>query len=312
MNTFEPRGVWKNAHVQTLMGSLKKQTLPHIPYSLWEFSRGSITLSGKLSLGERSRSVVVFYHGLGGTCDSHYMVSAAFECWLRGFSVLRMNLRGAQEYGPQTPHLYHSGLTEDLTANLEQLIRRSFDNIYFVGFSLSANTILKWLGEKKQNIAKACVVSPPVNLLACSKKIDAPKNWIYQRYFLKKLKCIMNSKQEHFPDLFSHLNTKKAYTSLWNFDENVTAPFFGFENAADYLTQSSAYSTLNNIQNNVKMIHAHDDPFVSSEELKLFSKHAPDNITLRLFTHGGHVGFYDPKLKSSKINPWLADYFLET
>ena len=57
-------------------------------------------------------------------------------------------------------------------------------------------------------------------------------------------------------------------SSIWEFDERVTAPTYGFEDAADYYRQSSAAVYLGKIRVPMLLIQARDDPFIPVRGLR--------------------------------------------
>src|SRR5262245_22928776 len=74
---------------------------------------GTVGVSGRFhpSSGAQ-RHALVLVHGLGGSIESGYMRSAAWAAWERGYSVLRLNLRGCDRQGDD---IYHAGLVDDLS-----------------------------------------------------------------------------------------------------------------------------------------------------------------------------------------------------
>ena len=76
---------------------------------------GRIRLTGQLSHQDPER-LVVLLHGLGGSEDSRYVVTAAQEASRLGLSTLRANMRGADRSGED---IYHAGLTADVHAAMQ-------------------------------------------------------------------------------------------------------------------------------------------------------------------------------------------------
>lgn len=253
----------------------------------------------------QGESIAVVMHGLGGHCDAHYALGTAHALYQKGLSVLRLNLRGAEMEPPFVPSLYHAGLTEDVDHVVKHLKAQGFKKISLVGFSLSANLILKYLSLKEQGISKAFVVSPPVNLSLGAQRIDLPKNKIYQTYFLRKLKNILEHKAKLWPDLFSKYTNEKNFKSLTGFDEAITSDFFKFKNAQVYYESASSHRHLEKIKNEVVIVHAKDDPFLDFVDLERLSQSAPKNIQVKLFSCGGHMGFYEGR-GGYKFRDWAA------
>ncbi len=69
-------------------------------------------------------------------------------------------------------------------------------------------------------------------------------------------------------------------------------PHHGFKNAQDYYAQCSALPKLNQIKLPTQIIHAKDDPSLTSTMwFQKSSSYRCCNIDYRLFQKGGHVGF---------------------
>ncbi len=304
---FKPPWLLRNRHVQTIVGPILKLQFPSRSFDLLTFNVDEkIFLSGKFWKNDASKRLVILYHGLGGHVDSHYILGAAHDLFNHGFNVLRMSMRGAELEPPYCPSVYHGGLIEDLNQVVLEMSAKGYE-VYLVGFSLSANLILRWLGLEKRCIQKAFVVSPPVRLFKGAQNLDLLKNKIYQRYFLRKLKNILKHKAGLWPDQFARFARDECFQSVQGYDECVTTKLFGFLNALEYYESASSYPVLPNIQNKVLIVHAKDDPFLDHHDLQALK--CPRNIDVRLYNHGGHMGFYEGK-GHFKLWHWPALWFL--
>jgi len=307
---FEPSFFLRNRHVQTILGS-KFRFFSFIPNSKkWVVpSEKNVVLKGKGWLSEKNDSVVLLYHGMGGHSDSNYLIGEALSLRKAGFDVIRMELRGAEPKPPHTPYSYHAGLTQDIGAAVKSVQDQGYKKIYIAGFSLSANTVLKWLAEKKRPIEKAFLVSPPIHLSKCCKMIDRKKNRMYRWYFLRKLKKLIQGKAKQFPKTFKRFDQPENFKGMWVFDDQITASIHGFKGAEDYYEQASSFRTLQDIQNEITIIHALDDPFIDSRDLCDLMNHCPKNIRMHLFRNGGHAGFYLGPWKGHMLDRWIVNYF---
>jgi predicted alpha/beta-fold hydrolase len=75
------------------------------------------------------------------------------------------------------------------------------------------------------------------------------------------------------------------------FDEVYTAPYFGFQNAADYYYRASALRVVDRIQVPALIITAEDDPFVPPGPFRDPAVTSNPNIHVTITRHGGHCGF---------------------
>jgi uncharacterized protein len=153
--SFVPRAPWWGADLQTVRSVLLRQTFPleDFPEKRLRFrmpDRSGDVLHGILNQPAESRDLplIVLVHGLTGCAESHYMRASAAILLRRGFTVMRLNLRGAGPSRPFCVEQYHAGRSEDLLAVLAQLPEHlTGSGVVLVGYSLGANQVLKLLGE---------------------------------------------------------------------------------------------------------------------------------------------------------------------
>jgi predicted alpha/beta-fold hydrolase len=229
------------------------------------------------------------------------MLGAAEKAWRAGLNVVRMNVRNCGGTEHLTPTLYHSGFTSDLRALLFELIEQDkLPDICLLGFSMGGNHALKLAGElgdaAPPELKGVCAVSPPIDLELCSIAIREPRNFIYDRRFLTSLKARMHVKNQLFPGLVDLEKLARA-RKLWDFDEIVTAPHFGFRDARDYYRQASSLPYLAKIKVPTLLIHAQDDPFIPFTPFAELPPH--EYVKLLTPRHGGHVGFWQPRQNGS-------------
>ena len=82
-------------------------------------------------------------------------------------------------------------------------------------------------------------------------------------------------------------------TTLFEFDDAVTAPLHGFAGAHDYYFRSSSRHFLHGIRRPTLLLSSFDDPFLPPDVLHDVAVLAHDNsfITAEFHLTGGHVGF---------------------
>jgi len=112
---------------------------------------------------------------------------------------------------------------------------------------------------------------------------------LYQQYLLRSLVNNVTSKfaTRHAP--FDLKRVAKIKT-LREFDDVVTAPLHGFEDAAHYYAESSSRQYLLTIARPTLIVHAADDPFMTPQVVPHENELSP-STTLELSEKGGHVGF---------------------
>jgi len=194
-----------------------------------------------------------------------------------------------------TPTLYASGLSGDYRAILEQLLEHDrLPALFFVGYSMGGNLVLKMAGElgagAPPQLWGVCAICPTMDLAACVDAIARPENTLYQRHFVRGLKARMRRKARLFPGRFP-LDGLERLRTLREFDDAITAPHFGYRDAADYYYRASACRVAQQIAVPALILTAKDDPVVP---FSLFD--GPDirgnrRITLLAPERGGHCAF---------------------
>ena len=84
-------------------------------------------------------------------------------------------------------------------------------------------------------VTKAIAVFPPYDLKLGSLNLQSGFNRVYELRFMRSLKLKLNQKRIHFKDIPVFVGS-----SLYDFDDEVTAPVHGFENANHYYETCSS------------------------------------------------------------------------
>ncbi len=230
-------------------------------------------------------------HGLTGSSESSYMRSLARAALGRGLNVIRLNVRNCGGTEHLAPTLYHSGLTEDLRAVVERL---SPEPLVIVGFSMGGNIALKlageWADRPPSHVRGVCGISVPIRLDVCARRLGDRRNRIYEIRFLRELERTVRIKQRLMPELFQSLPSSGT-TSIYDFDDRVTAPAFGFRDADDYYEHASSARFLDRVRIPTLMLQARDDPFIPFEVFEDARIETCSHIRLVATECGGHVAF---------------------
>lgn len=298
---FRPLGIFKNRHVQTIYSSLnhKSSSLRVSKRILVPVDEGTQVACDVSQAGERrTGGCVVLVHGLGGSSESTYMRSVAAKLVNRGIDAIRLNIRNCGDTAHLTGTLYHAGLTEDVFAvSRYACCELGYERVVLAGFSLGANTVLKMfgeLGEEDLAIEAACVISPPLDLSGCVHEIIKWHNRIYDQYYVRKLKNTLLEKLKSHSDIVDPRVLDRIKT-LYDFDDLVTAPHFGFRGAEDYYSRNSALQFISKISRPVMVIQAKDDPVIPFKATQTAME--TGNSQMRFVTpeRGGHVGFINSR-----------------
>lgn len=237
--------------------------------------------------------VVLLLHGLGGCHQSGYMQRCTVKLTARGYRVFRMDLRGYGAGFPFARHPVHAGRSEDAGAVLDYLLELCADSpIHLVGFSMGANIVLKLAGELGPlvpgNLASVMAVSPPIDLIECSRNIQRSANSMYDRMFVRSLLRHIQRRKVAVPGALAR-PLDPPPRRLIEFDNRFTAPLAGFADAEDYYTRASSCALLRHIAVPTLILSAANDPIIP---VKPFETASYSSTTKLLITPcGGHLGF---------------------
>ena len=262
-----------------------------------------------------NKPIVILFHGLAGGFCSPYANGLLHSVKQQGWVGVLMHFRGCSGQINRKPYSYHSGETSDARFILELLEQKYRRTMVAVGISLGGNMLIKYLAEYSNNplIKAGMAVSPPLDLAACSERLQQGFSRIYQAYLLRLMNKSLREK------LLRHVQIGKItklgqthFSSIYQFDNLVTAPLHGFTDADSYYQQCSGIFALNQIQAPLKIIHAKDDPFMTEAVIPSFL--LPKNIEYHLTEQGGHVGFIGGSITNptfwleQEVPNWLKSY----
>lgn len=312
MMDFKPATGMRNAHLQTLLPRIIRKQALFEP--VWERID---TLDGDfldLTWSEdwreekaKNKPIFVLFHGLEGGFYSPYANGLMHAFAKQGWLSVMMHFRGCSGHPNRLARAYHSGETEDARHTLE-LINQRFPNQHKVaiGVSLGGNMLTNYLAKYDHDpiVSAATVISAPLDLHACSTRIEQGFSKVYRTYLLNSLKknALRKSHQLNKALGISELHIK-TLSRLYDFDNLITAPLHGFDSALDYYQRCSGIQRLSEISTPLQIIHALDDPFMTEKVIPDFE--LPTNVEYRLFNNGGHVGFITGSLLKPRF--WLEE-----
>jgi uncharacterized protein len=291
MIAFVP--LFRNPHLQTIAAHLwprhgEEARFP-IQRRLFATEPGIQVLVQSQSPEKPPIAEIILVHGLEGSGQAGYIRSLSGAALRAGFAAHRFHMRtcGGTEHLSTT--LYHAGLTSDLLFVLRSFQREGRPPAFLVGFSLGGNVVLKLAGElgnqAGQLVRGVCAISTPLDLAACAHRIGKRDNWIYHRRFVRLMQARLSATGRYRSRELSRLR------SLIAIDDHITAPSFGFGDAAHYYGTQSAMHYLETIRIPTLLIHAQDDTFAPFEScIPAIPRHNPC-IEMLATEHGGHLGF---------------------
>ena len=284
-------------HLQTiwpaLYGRRVRGPVPRFSRERWDTPDGDF-IDVDWLVDAPGDTLLVLFHGLEGSTQSHYSQSFAGFARERGLAYALPHFRGCSGELNRAPRAYHSGDWEEIDWILRQMRSRHSGRIVAVGISLGGNALLRWAGELGEAAAQVvdavAAVCSPLDLAAGGHAIGRGFNrQVYTRMFLRSMKPKALAKLAQHPGLFDRTALDRVH-DLYAFDNLFTAPLHGFRNTDDYWSRASAKPHLARIRIPALALNARNDPFVPAHSLP-GPKDAGKYVTLWQPSHGGHVGF---------------------
>ena len=287
----EPPPWARGGHAQTVLGALLPVGRPAPGHrSGYRSVRLPVQDGGALQAWHRDGPrdpVVVLWHGLGGSTAAPYMRLAAARAASLGHPVLAVNHRGSGGPEERTSRPYMTGNTQDMAdVLLWTRLRHRGRPVCMLGFSLSGNTLLKWLGGGARELPEsALAVNPSIDLDETSRHLLAWPQHAYDLWLLRRCR-------RWVPRLRGETGASyrvPALSSLREFDARYIAPVWGFPDRESYYRQASGGPHLVNIDRPTAILTAGDDPITGVDHLARTPRSA--SVALHVEPHGGHLGY---------------------
>ncbi len=293
---FKPAWWLTNPHAQTIYSSMRhpvqasvdkieKLDLPDGDFLNLAWSTADLPANSPL---------IIILHGLGGCVNSSYVARFMRAFNQQGWRTVLMHFRGAGQELNRFPRAYHSGDTADLDFLIQTLEQREPGTAkVVVGVSLGGNVLLKWLGEQGSTqsiVAAAVAISVPFVLNIVANRMNIGFSRFYQTHLLNQFKEVFARKVNHFKNPPEAIKKAAECNCFWTFDDQVTAPLYGFNSVHTYYRECSSRKYLKHITTPTLILHALDDPFMTEEVLPSENE-LSDSVILELSKKGGHVGF---------------------
>lgn len=254
-----------------------------------------------------AKPVVVLFHGLEGHSRRFYITQLAEHLITRDFSTVAVNFRSCGGNMNQQRKFYHSGETDDLET-VFRWVQNHFpkSTLFGAGFSLGGSTLLNFLKKHGTHhpLQAISTVSTPFELKKGSLNLEIGFNRLYSILFLQTLTKKLKEKRAKFPDLPAFRGS-----TLYEFDDQITGPVHGFEDAEDYYYQCSSAFFMGQIKTDTLVVHSRQDPMCPFKWTPVKQIRQNSNITAHFTPKGGHVGFWS--LPNGWVNQKIGNYFSE-
>lgn len=242
-----------------------------------------------------SAMTIIIVHGLEGSSDSGYMRGIALKGLRAGMNVVRVNQRNCGGTDHISPTLYNSSLSRDIAAVAAHLIERDrITRFALAGFSMGGNLVLKLAGEwgsgGPTQFRAVVAVCPAMDLAASADALHERQNFLYEQYFMWKLRKRFREKARLFPQAFD-TSRLQGVRSLREFDDKITAYYCGFTGASDYYARAAASNVVDRIARPCLILQAANDPFIRIVPETRAKILANRHITFIETEDGGHCSF---------------------
>jgi uncharacterized protein len=245
--------------------------------------------------------LLILTAGMEGNSQRHYMKRAANYFSERGWDVLAWNYRGCGGELNRLPKFYSYADTTDFRTVINYGIEKeNYTHTALIGFSMGGCQVTKYLGEEPgphPRIVASVSFSVSCNLKDSMEETQKRKNFIYNRYFINKLKEKLQRKAVLHSEIRSIAIEKiEAFNDYLRF---YNIPFHHFKSVDDFYLQSSCEQFISSIRVPSLMVNALNDPILGKLCYPYAAAETNSNFYLEIPKAGGHLGFSLPNSKNS-------------
>lgn len=317
-HSFNPPVYLRSATLQSVLASssLRKRKNPLLNAPVYNATQ---TLDDGVRLMARVRQTqgtnhgtAILIHGWEGSADSAYIVSLGRYLFLRGFSVVRLNLRDHGDTHHLNPGLFYASMIDEAHQAVQKFAAM-FPNepAFLAGFSLGGNFALR-IGLKCEanpipNLRRIVAVSPVLDPGKATAAVD--HTWLIRKYFLKKWRRSLRKKQDVYPELYDfrpllHLDSVKEMTDA------ILSKYSEFPSTEDYFRRYTITGqALESLPVPTTIVTAADDPIIPVDDFRSLTTN--DQTRVIIHAHGGHCGFIENLSLSAWHEPLMARMFSE-
>lgn len=284
---------------QTRLAPPRLETSAPWSLELSDHDHGLITLTGALDEVRGADTLLVILHGLGGSAESSAPRRAAAAAGARGWSSLRVTMRGGDGRGED---LYHGGLVEDVARILDGPLARSHERVLLYGASLGGHISLRHALDPHPRLGAVAAVCPPIDLGLAVDEIDRGRAAPYRHLILASLKRSYRALAERRA-VPSPPDEVDAVTHLRDWDRLVVVPRFGFGSLEDYYATMSVGPRLSELGVPSLYLGALTDPMIPFATVRPSLAASGPPLEARVRRRGGHLGFPHPV--EGRVLDWL-------
>ena len=289
---------WIGGDLQTVRHFLRQDAPPAPPARelLIDLDDGDRLLAAFHSARGASKGCVIAVHGLAGSMEAQHILWLIRPVLEAGFSLLRVNMRGAGPARKLARGTYNAGAGADLLPFIDLAARQDPGvPLLMMAHSLGGTAALNMALDFPDQAARLqglVTIGTPLDMTATARRFSRPRNRLYVRHMLAGLKQIAADA----PGLAARYRAAAATArDIYDFDDRVTAPLAGYPDSAAYYAAASVDARMGELRLPTLILQGSNDPWVPCEAaLALPVPADPRRGTGVVVTRGGgHVGFHD-------------------
>lgn len=296
---------WLGGDLQTMRHFLRRDAPPPPPSReiLIDLDDGDRLLAAfhpaQGGTPEKSRGCVIAVHGLNGCMDAQHIRWLVPEVLAAGYSLLRVNMRGAGPGRRLARGTYNAGAGSDLIPFIDAAAAADagvplFMMAHSLGGTAALNMALDF-PDQAARLSGLVTIGTPLDMTATAHRFSSRRNALYVRYMLAGLKDIAATAPGLDP---RYQDAATRARSIYEFDDLVTAPLAGYPDSAAYYTATSVHRRMDDLAIPTLVLQGSNDPWVPVAPcLARPSPTTPGaGASIVVTRGGGHVGFHDRKL----------------
>jgi len=258
--------------------------------------------------------------GICNSSESVYIRRVVYHAQLQGYRAAVLNHIGAlNNVNITSPRIFNYGNTGDYHLMVAEILKRfPTTKVICVGFSMGANLVTKYLGEKYNHSQQIIAGISVCQGYDAKKTTKFLLGWeglrrVYFFIMTENMRAIIRRWQKQ---LFTEevkqrhdINERAIWSAatLCEVDDIYTRKLAGYSSLDEFYKKSSCVTYWHNIKVPMVFVNALDDPIVPPALLKIVRNAAGtrDNFLYVEQKYGGHLGFYEGGLCYPDPLTWL-------
>jgi predicted alpha/beta-fold hydrolase len=259
--------------------------------------------------GGMGRGSAILLPGWESSANTTYMVCLGRKLFREGFDVYRLNFRDHGGTHHLNEGMFHGALLQEV-ADAVGMIGSNANGqpVFLIGFSMGGNFALRLAGLELPFLNTIYAVSPVLNPLASTRKID--ENPLLRAYFREKWLRSMKRKEELFPHRY---NFEELYQELdiLKMTDMILCKYTEFPSVEAYFGQYTLTpEKLAEVRIPTCVIVSEDDPVLADAPYTDYL--SLEKVWFSVQKYGGHIGFIRPTLRVSWADRIIAKGMLES